>query len=197
MGPIRFGALPSLTHEGPWCRGMQSRPDISWSSGVTAVVQWASALGTMANVIPKRRDANHCGRSEHDTAHISEGLRRIPHRSPLSSEDSRGLTMIQICLMRPIPSDAFPGFSAHPSQRVASHRPVAPSLAPRQGQTLSKIDYVSMPIAGALPHRRRSSFPDRTPQPQTAGKIHRDLAGIHPQEVHDFTRGTNPRNRIS
>jgi hypothetical protein len=24
--------------------GMQSRPDISWSSGVTAVVQWASAL---------------------------------------------------------------------------------------------------------------------------------------------------------
>jgi hypothetical protein len=36
---------------------MQSRPDISWSSGVTAVVQWASALDN-GNVIPKRRDAS-------------------------------------------------------------------------------------------------------------------------------------------
>jgi hypothetical protein len=40
-----WSPLPSLTHEGPWCRDMQSRPDISWSSGVTAVMQWASALG--------------------------------------------------------------------------------------------------------------------------------------------------------
>jgi hypothetical protein len=37
--------------------GTQSRPDISWSSGVTAVVQWASALDN-GNVIPKRRDAS-------------------------------------------------------------------------------------------------------------------------------------------
>jgi hypothetical protein len=37
--------------------GAQSRPDISWSSGVTAVVQWASALDN-GNVIPKRRDAS-------------------------------------------------------------------------------------------------------------------------------------------
>jgi hypothetical protein len=32
--------LPSLTQEGPWC-GMQSRPDISWSSA-SCRVQWAS-----------------------------------------------------------------------------------------------------------------------------------------------------------
>ena len=63
--------------------GRQSRPDISWRSGVTAVVQWASALDN-GNVIPKRSDASwlqdqeqrfltkgrptrrsHCGRSEH------------------------------------------------------------------------------------------------------------------------------------
>jgi hypothetical protein len=36
--------------------GMQSRPDISWSSRVTAVVQWASALDN-GNVLPKRGDA--------------------------------------------------------------------------------------------------------------------------------------------
>src|SRR5215470_9487465 len=82
MGPIRFGALTLAKRMRDLGAGTQSRPDISWSSGVTAVVQWASALDN-GNVIPKRRDAswlqdqeqrfltklptrgNHCDRSEH------------------------------------------------------------------------------------------------------------------------------------
>ena len=57
MGPIRFGALTLAKRMRDLGAGTQSRPDISWSSGVTAVVQWASALDN-GNVIPKRRDAS-------------------------------------------------------------------------------------------------------------------------------------------
>ena len=72
-------------------------------------------------------------------------------------------------IMRTIPSDAFRGFSAHPGQRVAGPKTRCPTPAPRQRWTLLKIEYVSMPFAGSLPNRCRSSFPDRSPQPQTAG----------------------------
>jgi len=49
-----------------------------------------------------------------------------------------------------------------------------------------------MPFAGALPHRRRSSFPDRSPQPQTAGNRTETARAFTRGKLRFLPRGLTP-----
>jgi cytochrome bd-type quinol oxidase subunit 1 len=57
MGPIRFGALPSLTHEGPWSPGRSVPTGYKLEQrSCRCHAQWASALDNQhGNVIQKRK----------------------------------------------------------------------------------------------------------------------------------------------